>query len=151
MGPTTASIPLLYLAAISPELVRVDLREHRLPNALTLPGIVLGAAACALQTLSTGRVELAPIMAGLCYTGLLLVLWLLGGMGLGDVKLGAALGFASWIPFVGVLSPVVAFLAGGVGSIAVLVSRGRGARMAFGPYLIGGFWCAVGLVAFARL
>ena len=41
-GPHPAALPLLYLAAVTPELVRVDLREHRLPNRLVLPGVALG-------------------------------------------------------------------------------------------------------------
>jgi leader peptidase (prepilin peptidase)/N-methyltransferase len=72
-------------------------------------------------------------------------------MGMGDVKLGGALGLASWLPFVGVVSPVIAFLAGGVVSVILLVRRGRGGRIAFGPFLLAGFWLAVGLVAWARI
>lgn len=149
-GPTVASIPLLYLAVVTPELVRVDLREHRLPNVLTLPGVAIGAAVWLVESLALGRVAFAPVAAGVGYAAVLLVLSLLGGMGLGDVKLGAALGFGSWVSFVGVVSPVLAFLAGGLASLAVLARRGRGRRMAFGPYLLGGFWAAVALVAWVR-
>jgi leader peptidase (prepilin peptidase)/N-methyltransferase len=150
-GPTMASIPLLYLAVVTPQLVRIDLREHRLPNVLTLPGIAVGVAAVVVESLAFGRVALAPAAAGAGYAGLLLLLALLGGMGVGDVKLGAALGLASWLPFVGITSPVLAFLAGGVGSVIVLVRRGRGRRMAFGPFLLCGFWVSVALVAWSRL
>ena len=151
VGPTTASIPVVYLAVVTPELVRVDLRERRLPNALTVPGIAIGALTWAVESLHDGRIDLPPLAAGVGYAGVLLALALLGGMGLGDVKLGAALGFASWLPLVGVLSPVIAFLAGAVASVFVLLARGRGQRMAFGPHMLGGFWAAVGVVALSRV
>ncbi|MCU1470143.1 MAG: prepilin peptidase [Glaciihabitans sp.] len=150
-GATMASIPLLYLAVVTPELIRIDLRDHRLPNVLTLPGIAVGLATCGVESLALGRVSLAPAAAGAGYAALLLLLALLGGMGVGDVKLGAALGLASWLPFVGVTSPVLAFLAGGLASVAVLIRRGRGRRMAFGPFLLAGFWVSVALVALSRL
>jgi prepilin signal peptidase PulO-like enzyme (type II secretory pathway) len=33
----------------------------------------------------------------------------------------------------------------------VLIRRGRGRRMAFGPFLLAGFWVSVALVALSRL
>lgn len=141
VGPQLAALPLLYLAAVTPELVRVDLREHRLPNRLVLPGIAIGLAAAAIQWAETGT--LVPLIAGTAYFTFLFVLNLTGGMGMGDVKLGAVLGLASSTTALAVLSPVIAFLLGGLVSVAVLVARGRGARIAFGPYLLAGFWLAV--------
>jgi leader peptidase (prepilin peptidase)/N-methyltransferase len=91
-----------------------------------------------------------PLLAGAVYAGFLLVLNLLGGMGMGDVKLATALGLASWSLSVAVLSPVVAFLVGGVVSIVLLMTGKRGRRIAFGPFLLGGFWVAVTLEAVAR-
>src|SRR4051794_8261014 len=38
LGPRPAAIPLLYLAAVTPQLVLTDLVEHRLPNRAVLPG-----------------------------------------------------------------------------------------------------------------
>jgi prepilin signal peptidase PulO-like enzyme (type II secretory pathway) len=50
-----------------------------------------------------------------------------------------------------VVSPVLAFLVGGLASVALLVAGHRGRRIAFGPFLLGGFWIAVGLAAASRL
>jgi leader peptidase (prepilin peptidase)/N-methyltransferase len=158
-GPTLAVIPILYLAAVTPELVRVDLREHRLPNRLVVPGIGIGLATWAVESLAAGRPVLTPIVAGSVFALFLLALCLFGGIGMGDVKLAAALGLASWVPFVGVLSPVIGFLVGGIASVMLLVRRGganttgsgRSNRMAFGPYLLAGFWVAVALVAWVRM
>jgi leader peptidase (prepilin peptidase)/N-methyltransferase len=166
-GPTLAVIPVVYLAAVTPELVRIDLREHRLPNRLVVPGIGIGLVTWAIESLATGRPVLTPIVAGSASALFLLALCVFGGIGMGDVKLAAALGLASWVPFVGVMSPVIGFLVGGVASVVLIVRRGRaskhdsdsdntsgsglGKRMAFGPYLLAGFWIAVALVAWARV
>jgi leader peptidase (prepilin peptidase) / N-methyltransferase len=162
-GPTLAVIPVLYLAAVTPELVRVDLREHRLPNRLVVPGIGIGLATWAVESLAVGHLVLTPIVAGSASALFLLALCVFGGMGMGDVKLAATLGLASWVPFVGVLSPVVGFLLGGFASVLLIARRGRattrdgadtsghGNRMAFGPYLLAGFWIAVVLVAWVRM
>ncbi|WP_082844897.1 prepilin peptidase [Rathayibacter tanaceti] len=73
---------LLPVALLTVPLVLVDVRERRLPNVLTLPLLVLTA----VPVLSAGA------LAAVLGTGV--ALWMLhgsGGLGLGDVKLGAAL------------------------------------------------------------
>jgi leader peptidase (prepilin peptidase)/N-methyltransferase len=147
-GPTFA---VVYLAAVTPWLVASDIRRHRLPNVLVLPGVGIGLLACAGEWLASGRPPLVPLIAGAAYCGFLLLLNLVGGMGMGDVKLAAALGLASWNLSVAVLSPVVAFLVGGIVSVVLLIAGQRGRRIAFGPFLLGGFWTAVALVAVSRL
>jgi leader peptidase (prepilin peptidase)/N-methyltransferase len=142
-------ISLVYLGVISPLLVRIDVREHRLPNRFVLPAIALGLLVCAGEWMLSDRMPVVPLVAALAYSGFLLVFSLLGGMGMGDVKLAAALGLASQSLSVAILSPVLAFLAGGVASIVLLLSGRRG-RIAFGPFLLGGFWCAMAIDALAR-
>ena len=149
VSPSTAAV--VYLAAVTPWITWYDLREHRIPNALVVPAIGLGLASCAGEWLASGRPPIEPLVAGAGCTAFLLLLNLMGGMGMGDVKLGAALGLASWSPSVAVLSPVIAFFVGGIVSAVLLTLGRRGARIAFGPFLLGGFWVAVGLVAVSRL
>ena len=144
-------IGLVYLAAVTPALVGIDLREHRLPNRLVLPGIGAGLLGCAGEWIAAGSPPLVPIIAALTYAGFLLILNLTGGMGMGDVKLAAVLGLASWNLEVAVFSPVIAFLVGGLVAVALLAMGQRGRRVAFGPYLLGGYWVAVGLLAAMRL
>jgi leader peptidase (prepilin peptidase)/N-methyltransferase len=67
------------------------------------------------------------------------------------VKLGSALGLASWTPAIAVLSPLIAFLVGGVVATVLLITGHRGRRIAFGPYLLGGYWIAVALQAVVNL
>ena len=80
-----AGAVLAWLAALS----SYDIRERRLPNALTLPGSAVILAACA----AAGRG--APALAGAAaLAGLYLLVHLVApaGMGGGDVKLAIGLG-----------------------------------------------------------
>jgi leader peptidase (prepilin peptidase) / N-methyltransferase len=148
-GP--AFIVVAYLAAATPWLVIYDLREHRLPNALVLPGIGAGLLSCAGEWIVSARVPIVPLVSAAAYAGFLFVIHLVGGMGMGDVKLAAALGLASWTVSVAVVSPVIAFLVGGLVSTVLLIAGRRGQRIPFGPFLLGGFWAAALVVALARL
>ncbi|QHC55931.1 leader peptidase (prepilin peptidase)/N-methyltransferase [Rathayibacter tanaceti] len=124
---------LLPVALLTVPLVLVDVRERRLPNVLTLPLLVLTA----VPVLSAGA------LAAVLGTGV--ALWMLhgsGGLGLGDVKLGAAL--APPLAQLGadrvVLAPALAFVLAGVW---VLVLRLRAERMPFGPFQLAAFWLVV--------
>lgn len=149
LGPAVATIPALYVAAVAPELTRVDLTEHRLPNRLVVPGLGVGLVAAAGSWATTGEFPLTPLVAGVAYGGMLLLLALAGGMGMGDVKLAAVLGLASPTPLIAMASPLLAFLAGGLVSVVVLVARGRGVRIPFGPFLLLGFAGALVIAALA--
>jgi leader peptidase (prepilin peptidase)/N-methyltransferase len=149
-GLGAATVPLLYLAVMTPELIRVDVTQRRLPNGLVVPGILIAAGSVAVEGIVGRAIPLAPLVAGAGYAGFMLLLAAFGGMGMGDVKLAACLGLSSWVAAVGVGSPVIAFLSGGVASIVLLVRRGRGGTMAFGPFLLAGFWVAVAAVAVVR-
>jgi leader peptidase (prepilin peptidase)/N-methyltransferase len=138
LGLTPHTIPAIYIAAVTPELIRTDLREHRLPNRMVIPGLVIGLIAAALSW------SLVPLVAALASAGLLFVLSLAGGIGMGDVKLAALLGLASPTLAVAVAAPLAAFVLGGAAASIVLARGGRRSRIAFGPYLLAGY--AVALV-----
>jgi leader peptidase (prepilin peptidase) / N-methyltransferase len=139
VGPVVAAVPALYVAAVAPELTRIDLAEHRLPSRLVVPGLLVGIVAAGGSWAATGEFPVVPLVAGAAYGGLLFLLALTGGMGMGDVKLAAVLGLASPTVTVAVASPLLAFLVGGVVALVVLVVRGRGARIPFGPFLLLGY------------
>jgi leader peptidase (prepilin peptidase) / N-methyltransferase len=146
LGLASATIPALYLAAVAPALTATDLREHRLPNRVVLPGIAVGLSAAALSWLATGIQPVVPLAAGAAFALFLLLLGIRGGMGMGDVKLAAVIGLASPTLTVAVLAPLLAFLAGGVAAAAVLIARGRagrGTRIPFGPFLLAGYFAAL--------
>jgi leader peptidase (prepilin peptidase)/N-methyltransferase len=149
-GFTVAALATVYLAAVTPWLAATDIREHRLPNVLVVPAIAIGLVTCAAEWINTAHPPLTPLIAGIAYPAFLLLLHLTGGMGMGDVKLGAALGLSSWSAPVAILSPVVAFLVGGFVALVFLIVGRRGTRIAFGPYLLGGYWLAVSIAALYR-
>lgn len=148
LGPAT--IPAIYLAAVAPELARVDLRERRLPNRIVVPGLVVGVVAAAVSWAATGVPPVVPLVAGVASGALFLLLGIAGGMGMGDVKLATLIGLASPTVLVVIAAPLAAFLLGGVVATVVMIARGRGARIAFGPYLLAGYVAALALLAALR-
>lgn len=130
-----AIAPLTAATAAAPALARIDTAERRLPNALTLPLLLLGLLA-GLARLLTG--DLSPLVALGCGM-LLLLMAIMDGMGMGDVKLGAGLALATatlgWaVPLAGLAASVI--VGGVVGLVALLAGR---RTVAFGPWLLVGF------------
>jgi len=116
-----------------------DLAERRVPNVLTVSGAVLGLAWAGL---TQGWSGLAWSVAG-CAVGLALFLplFLVGGLGAGDVKLLAA--FGAWLGWQ-MLLPVILFSAatGAVIGIALIVLRRhrRDVPLPFGPFIAAAGW-----------
>lgn len=143
-----ASIPLAWLAA-------VDLDVHRLPNAVTLPGLLIGPAALVALALGSGdpagagRAALGALAGATAY-GLLYVVGRLGGhagLGLGDVKLAGCLG--PWLAYCGwwrlAIGVYLGLLIGGLAGTALLLARrvGRSQPVAHGPAMALGAWAAL--------
>lgn len=151
LGPNPALVAALAVAAVAPPLARVDLAEHRLPNRLVVPALLAGVVALGASWLVSGVPPLIPLLAGASYAGVLFVLALFGGMGMGDVKLAAALGLASPTLAIALGSSLLAFLVGGVAAVFVLIRRGRTARIPFGPFLLAGYFGVLLCAAALRL
>ena len=87
--------------------IALDVRTRRIPNVITGPAIVLGAA---LNLFHGGLYGLVCALAGLLFTVVILLgPFALGGIGGGDVKMMAAVG--------ALLGPRLAFLGLGLGMI----------------------------------
>ena len=140
---------LLAWIGVGIALAIVDLREHRLPHALTLPMLAITPLGLALAGLLDG----SPYGGGWAGAGIGAAIWLgaLGlmwlvsaghGMGLGDVKLAPSLGATlGWLSVdTAVAGLVLAFVAGTLVALALLVTRRIGRRDAipFGPFLLLG-------------
>jgi prepilin peptidase CpaA len=98
-----------------------DLRSRRIPNWLVLPFMVSGIiVSCWVH----GWHGLEQSMAGLALGGVLFgILGMLGGMGMGDVKLCAAIG--AWIgPSQLIVALVITGLAGGVMALCWAIAGG---------------------------
>jgi len=147
LGGRVELLPMAYLAVVTPELCRIDAAEHRLPNALVLPGLALATAAPVLGWAATGTPPTTALLAGAGTGVFLIVMHAAGGLGMGDVKLGTSLGLCLGClgPVTVIAGPVIGFLAGGAAALVGLLvpSLGLGRRMPFGPFLLFGFWAAV--------
>lgn len=145
-GPEPRALPLVYLAAVTPHLCSVDLAVRRLPNRVVLPGFAFAGVGLIGQRIIVGEWLLTALVAGLAYFLFLFVPAVAGGMGMGDVKLAGVLGVSAGLigQTTAILSPLTAFLLGGVAALVEL-SRGRGGSIPFGPFLLAGFWVAVAL------
>jgi leader peptidase (prepilin peptidase)/N-methyltransferase len=134
----------LLLAALV-ALTAIDLDHQLLPDAITLPGILTGVAANVASPNGSLIDSLIGIAVG---SGIFLVIILAsgGGMGGGDMKLGAMLGaFMGWK--VALVALFLGVVAGGLGAVLFLATgrKGRKDPIPFGPFLaVGGavamFW-----------
>jgi leader peptidase (prepilin peptidase) / N-methyltransferase len=144
VGATAALPAFLVLAAVTVPLALVDLKVLRLPDVLVATafagGVVLLAAA-ALATGTPGRLLRAAEAAVVCGALYLLLALLPGsGMGFGDVKLGAVLGwYLGWLGwFAVVLGVVLTPLVNLPFLVVLLVTRSadRKKPMPYGPAML---------------
>lgn len=153
VGPGPLLLGPLAIAAVTLDLVRIDVESSRLPNRLVLPCYPAVIAGIALHGILTGAPPTVALAAGAAWFGFFLLLNLGGGMGMGDVKLAGVLGLClgSFGVVPAVLGIVLAFVAGGVAGIVVLARRvgGRHTRIPFGPFLLAGFWVTLALAPMA--
>jgi prepilin peptidase CpaA len=123
-----------------------DWRWRRLPNWLTLGGLVLGVAWASLagDAVPAGELARNGVAAGMALLTLLFP-YLAGWLGAGDVKLYAAMGFLGGSA---VLGPTLltACIVAGIGALVILLREGhrRGRRLPFGVGLALGFILSVG-------
>lgn len=100
-----------------------DIRYRRIPNWLTVSGVVSGVALNAFLYQGLPGLKLSLAGLGVAF-GCYLLLYLIRGMGAGDVKLmaaiGAMVGFRDWF---GIF--LVTALIGGVVGLALVLIRGR--------------------------
>ena len=159
-------IPLAYLAVVTIPLVRIDWKTHTLPNVWVLPGYIALAVAWIGLWISAGEYPVVPALAAAGYFTFMLVLSFGGGMGMGDVKLAGLLGGAAGLISVpaSILSPVLAFIAGGLVAVLVLVltliqrrlplsqawAVTKQTKIPFGPMMLLGFWLGMLLPFFVE-
>lgn len=136
----TRELPVaLVLISALIVVTATDLAHQIIPDRVTLPGILLGF----LANLATGRVGWLESLVGILVGGgafFVIICASKGGMGGGDMKLGAMLGaFLGWK--VTLMSLLIAVLAGGAvaATLLLLKVRGRKDPVPFGPFLaLGG-------------
>lgn len=140
---TSPSSPgFIAIALLSPTMAAVDVREHRLPDLLTLIwGIIAAIGMTLICAFTNNWTPLASgAIAAIITTAVFYTLSILtkAGMGLGDIKLSAVMGLV-----IGPLGAqtLLAALAGAFicGAICAAIMRLRqpaSAELAFGPFLL---------------
>ena len=131
-GVSPTAVGMMIFCWLSFGLLWMDFRDYLLPDAFTLPGIVLGCFfQFAFPDLAGSRVRAALISAAsaIAIGGVLLLTAVLykairrrDGMGLGDVKLGAMLG--AWLGWrLGGVALFIAILGGAATGLALTLQR----------------------------
>lgn len=151
LAPAIAFPSALIVAVAALPLGYVDLREHLLPERILWPtaAVVLGVVVVQAAVLSRWTALLtAIIVAAVCFVVFLLLAVVAGGgFGFGDVQLVTVLVLsAGWVSVgTAVLAVVLAIAADGVMSLVLLLARriGRRQAVAFGPFLLLGWWAAM--------
>jgi len=148
-GPTPLlAVRLLFICALI-VLFMIDLEHQILPNAITLPGVVIGFV-CSLLVSPGWSSSLAGLLAGGFFPFIVAELYLRvrgrEGMGMGDFKmLGMVGAFLGW-PLVWVTLLLSCVLGIVIGGGALLISRrGLATRIPFGTFiavaaLVGVYW-----------
>jgi prepilin peptidase CpaA len=112
----TPIIPVVLLAAV------IDIHCRRIPNWLTVPSLLAGLAAnCAVYGWAGLERGFGGIAAAVVVVG---ALCFLGGMGMGDLKLAAAVGAWTGAPAL-LFSFVITAMAGGVMAVVYALWKRR--------------------------
>lgn len=143
------SLPILYLVSISYFLWVTDVREHRLPNKFTVPGILLSAL-CTLIASVVAADYLALVTTfwvSLVVFGIGVLLSIKGWLGMGDNKLILAFSIPlGWLdPQLVLIGLALALAAANLRVLAGFLAKRRLENsIALGPYLLIGFISSFG-------
>ena len=145
------ALPVAYFGAVAVPLIITDIREHRLPNKLTIPAIPLTAVSWLALAVMGNRWADFAVALGVAVIVFAVGLGVnrMGYLGMGDVKLFTGLAlmlgwfaglFALLLPLLAVLIAVAHYLVGvGVGKLR------WGGALALGPHIIGSAGLMLGL------
>lgn len=141
--PTQLALGLVLLTTLA-AVTLTDLERRLIPNSILIVSAVIGVAIAATDPSELGQRAIAAAAGGGLF--LLAALAYPRGMGMGDVKLAALIGF-----YLGrAVAPaiLVALLSGAIVGLAIIARKGAEGRkqaVPFGPFLA--FGALVGLLA----
>ena len=140
----------IYLVAVTWPLARTDIREHRLPNKLTLPLLPIALFGQVLAAWFTGDWSRLGLGLGWAVVSFVVGLGInrIGTLGMGDVKLitGMSLSLGWFTPVAPLLALCAAFALATLVVLFLFATRKArmGSSIALGPYLLVGFLIALG-------
>jgi prepilin peptidase CpaA len=124
----TATVLVVSVAVVT------DVRGRRIPNVLTFPTMGVGLLIGAVTGGGWGMI--AALMGAMFTPSVLMALRLGNRIGMGDVKLAAAVGSLVG-PAVGALAMLLASIVGGFLAIAWMLRPGTAVSAALSPFFIG--------------
>ncbi|MCA1712958.1 MAG: prepilin peptidase [Actinobacteria bacterium] len=146
----SAELPAyLYLAAVGIALALIDLDVKRLPDVLTLPSYVVGAALLGVASLDEPHLLLRAVLGAAAMFAVYFALCFAypAGMGFGDVKLSGVLGlYTAWLGWdVWAAGLLLGFFLGGFFGIGLILVKkgGRKTAVPFGPFMLLGALLAI--------
>ncbi len=130
-------VSLLIFLTFSIPAALIDIRTFRIPDALTLPGIL--ALSAWIGIADPGALQTALASAALCVVFFYLVRRVTGGLGLGDVKFAGFVGLFCGLPLV-FPAFIIASLSGIIAALVLIKARrlAKKAPIPFGPFLVLG-------------
>ena len=140
------ALSTLVFAVLGTALIIIDIRHHRLPDALTFPLFLILTGLTILKSLLNDEMDTIKRALILSFVAFVFLLTLRfasrGGMGLGDVKLAPSIAMvtASQSLEATLWAFSIAFISAGVASIVLIFFRKatRKSWIPFGPFLILG-------------
>jgi leader peptidase (prepilin peptidase)/N-methyltransferase len=148
-GPSTLAASRIVFGCALIVLFGIDLEHHLLPNAITLPGIVVGFAFSCVTAPGWRLSALGIVFGGGVLFAIAEAYYRLRheeGLGMGDVKMLAMIGAFLGFPLT-LLTLMLASVAGSVVGVLLLVTRRGGLKYAL-PY---GTFLALGAAASAAV
>lgn len=135
-----AALLSLFLGVLL-ALAMIDLEHRRLPNAIVYPSLLIAAGLITVARFAGSALDpIDALLGGCAFGGGLFLVHLLsgGGMGMGDVKVGALIGLvvgAVDLRAVGVAAGAAIAFGGIAGLVALARGADRRSAIPFGPML----------------
>ena len=141
----------LYLGAVGIALAAIDIDTKRLPNVLTLPSYLVGAALLLIPAVVDGRWSdyLRAVAGAAALFAFYFVVTFIypAGMGFGDVKLAGVLGlYLGWLGWgTLIIGAFLGFVLGAVVGVGLMLlgDAGRKTKIPFGPFMLAGAFLAI--------
>ncbi|MBN1630717.1 MAG: prepilin peptidase [Thermoleophilia bacterium] len=138
----TLLVAVAFISALV-AIAFIDYDHMIIPDAIVLPGAVIGLAASIALEPDRWWVYLVAGFGGAVFCFALAMLWPGGGMGFGDVKMALFIGFVLGTSVI--VAFFLAFLVGSIVGVYLVVVRKRSgkSKLPFGPFLAFGSVVAI--------
>lgn len=142
-GPNELLLKYLFLTAVLVVITFIDLEFYLIPDRIVLFALIAGLP---LNLIARDLTIVSALSGMLSAGGFLLILAVVsrGGMGGGDIKLAAVIGFYLGWPN-GFLALLFACMLAGIVGLALVLTRIKGRKdvIPFGPFIVAGTFISI--------